>query len=169
MKALILSMSIPSALEIILNDVDYISDHRGYILLKKLCLIWCIIFQCCLIHVLVIFFYLLYSQGNYQYKTGTTVVINESVKLLEETRVEVPQPMEQEVATGSYFKWNDFKTVCLKWTFSKFCFHRMLPSVAAAIQTCYTLKHDSTFPLISLNNNLMFLCFVCPLFTSVEM
>lgn len=31
------------------------SDHRGYILLKKLCPIWCIIFQCCLIHVLVIF------------------------------------------------------------------------------------------------------------------
>lgn len=41
-------------------------------------------------------------QGNYQYKTGTTVVIDESVKLLEETRVEVPQPMEQEVAIGSY-------------------------------------------------------------------
>lgn len=110
MKAFILPMSILSALGIILNDVDYIQTTepafwwRNYVIFHALCF-------SVVLFTFLSFFCLLYSQGNYQYKVGTTVIIEESVKILDDTRAEVPQPMEQEVMSGVIWKWNDFDSL----------------------------------------------------------
>lgn len=53
------------------------------------------------LQILVNFLYtVLYRLGNYQHTVGTTIIIDESVKIIEDTSVEVAQPIEQEFLTG---------------------------------------------------------------------